>query len=257
METGALLLTRAWFPPRLRLPPHAHARASLAVVLRGGWTGELERRPTELRRRDSVVVTPSGARHSNAFGPQETEVLVVEVQDDSAHGVQEVRSLLSRPTTLQHRGLGGLAARLAAELRTPDDHSPLLSHGLALELLATAGRASLGERGVSRPAWLERARECLHQGLSRRWTLEALAGAAEVEPSRLVRGFRRHLRTTPADYLRQLRVQEARALLAGSERPVAEIALDLGFTDQSHLTRVFRRSFGETPAAFRTKAGRG
>jgi transcriptional regulator GlxA family with amidase domain len=74
-----------------------------------------------------------------------------------------------------------------------------------------------------------------------------------VEPTRLVRAFRRHLDTTPADYLRQLRVDEARRLLLDTERPVADIALETGFTDQSHLTRVFRRSLRETPAAFRRR----
>ena len=75
----------------------------------------------------------------------------------------------------------------------------------------------------------------------------------EVEPTRLLRGFRRFLETTPADYLRQLRVDQARRLLAETERPIADIALETGFTDQSHLTRVFRRLLGETPAASRRR----
>lgn len=253
METGGLLLTRAWFPPGLRLAPHAHSAASVAVVLRGGWEGQLERRPTDLRRSDSVVVTPAGASHWNAFGSEETEVLVVEVQAGRPPLGPELRSLLSEPATLQHRGLAGLAARLAAELRAPDAHSPLLSEGLALELLGSLGRAAANERGPSSPAWLDRARQCLHHGLSRGWTLEALSAEVEVEPGRLVRAFRRHLRTTPADYLRQLRVDTARRLLTDTERPIADIALEVGFTDQSHLTRVFRRTLGETPAAFRAR----
>ena len=43
------------------------------------------------------------------------------------------------------------------------------------------------------------------------------------------------------------------ARLLDTERPVADIALETGFTDQSHLTRVFRRSLRETPAAFRRR----
>ena len=114
-------------------------------------------------------------------------------------------------------------------------------------------RAASRERGSARPAWLDRAEDCLRAGLSRSWTLEALSREVEVEPTRLVRAFRRHLDTTPADYLRHLRVDEARQLLLDTERPVADIALETGFTDQSHLTRVFRRSLGETPAALRRR----
>lgn len=257
LEAGGLLMTRAWFAPGLRLQPHAHATASVAVVLRGGWEGQLDRHTSTLQRGDTVLVTPAGARHWNAFFPAETEVLVVELEPERSRLDRGYQALLSEPATLHQRGLGGLAARLAAELRAPDAHSPLLSEGLALELLATVGRAADTERGPSRPHWLDRAEECLRAGIRHGWTLGALSGAVEVDPSRLVRGFRRHLRTTPAEYLRRLRVDEARRLLSDTERPIAEIALDTGFTDQSHLTRVFRRALGETPAAFRRRFRQG
>jgi len=256
LETGGLLVTRAWFSPGLKLEAHAHASASVAVVLRGGWLGQLEQQDSDLRHAESVVVTPAGARHSNLFAPTETEVVVVEVPPGSAGLGAPYDAILSRPATLRQRGIGGVAARLAAELQAPDAHSPLLSQGLALELLATVGRLAAGERGPTRPPWLERARECLHGELSRSWTLSALALAAGVEPTRLVRAFRRHLRTTPGDYLRRVRVDHARRLLVESDRPIADIALESGFTDQSHLTRVFRRHLMETPAAFRLRTRR-
>jgi len=227
METSGLVLTRAWFAPGLRVPPHEHATASVAVVLRGGWDGALDRQPSTVRGGDTVLVTPSGARHWNAFVPAETEVIVVELEPERS--------------------------RMAAELSDPDAHSALLCEGLALELLATVARRVGKGRGTTRPGWLEQAEECLRAGLSRGWTLEALSRALELEPTRLVRGFRRHLQTTPADYLRQLRVDAARRLLSETERPIADIALETGFTDQSHLTRVFRRCLGETPAAFRRR----
>ena len=225
------------------------------VVLRGGWEGELDHHASTLQRGDTVLVTPAGARHWNAFFPAETEVVVVELEPQRNRLAPESHSLLAEPATLHQRGLGGLAARLAAELRAPDAHSLLLSEGLALELLASVARAAGRERGSARPAWLDRAEDCLRAGLSRRWTLETLSHEVEVEPTRLVRAFRRHLDTTPADYLRHLRVDEVRRLLLDTERPVADIALETGFTDQSHLTRVFRRSLGETPAAFRRRFG--
>ena len=253
LEAGGLVMTRAWFAPGLRLEPHEHATASVAVVLRGGWDGELDRHFSTLQRGDTVLITPAGARHWNAFFPAETEVVVVELEPERNRLAPEYRSLLSEPVTLHQRGLGGLASRLAAELRAPDAHSSLLSEGLALELLGTVARAADGERGSARPGWLDRAEECLRAGLCRGWTLETLSREVEVEPTRLVHAFRRHLDTTPADYLRHLRVDEARRLLLDTERPVADIALETGFTDQSHLTRVFRRSLGETPAAFRRR----
>jgi len=201
------------------------------------------------------MITPAGATHWNAFGPEETEVMVVEVVPGRSRMDERYEALLSEPVTVHRRGLAGVATRLAAELKTPDAHSSLLAEGLALELLASVGRVVSSERGEARPAWLERAIDCLHADLCRSWTLESLCHAAEVAPGRLVRAFRRYLRTTPADYLRQLRVDQARRLLFETVRPIADIAFETGFTDQSHLTRVFRRVLGETPAAFRSRFG--
>ena len=56
---------------------------------------------------------------------------------------------------------------------------------------------------------------------------------------------------TPYKFVVRQRVERARQLLAGSDLPISEIALQTGFCSQSHLSDVFRRHVGETPKAFR------
>src|SRR5262249_31403921 len=157
LEANGLLMTRAWFAPGLRLPPHDHDTASIAVVLRGGWEGELDHRATTLQRGDTAIVTPAGARHWNAFFPTETHGAGLGLAPERGGLPPESRSLPPAPATLHQRGLAGLACRLAAELRAPDVHSALLSEGLALELLGTVGRVAGRERQSARPGWLDRA----------------------------------------------------------------------------------------------------
>src|SRR5215813_3778062 len=120
IEAGGLVVTRAWFAPGLKLEPHAHVTPSIAVVLRGGWEGELDRRVSTLERGDTVLITPAGARHWNAFFPAETECLVVEVPPGPSRVSEIYGQLLAEPATIHQRGLAGLAARIAAELRAPD-----------------------------------------------------------------------------------------------------------------------------------------
>jgi AraC family transcriptional regulator len=55
----------------------------------------------------------------------------------------------------------------------------------------------------------------------------------------------------PHRYLLQVRVAHVKALLRDSDRDLALIAMDAGFFDQSHMTRVFRRLTGVTPGVFR------
>lgn len=67
------------------------------------------------------------------------------------------------------------------------------------------------------------------------------------------RRFRELFGTTPRTFLVKTRVQAACEALRHSDRPIAEIALDYGFCDQSAFTQHFRRHMGLTPAAYRRK----
>jgi AraC-like DNA-binding protein len=84
-------------------------------------------------------------------------------------------------------------------------------------------------------------------------SMPAMAKLAGLSPTHFNRRFRQLLRMAPAQYLRLARVQHARGLLTSTDKPLAEVAVLTGFTDQSHLTRVFRRTTGLTPAAHRRR----
>ena len=68
-----------------------------------------------------------------------------------------------------------------------------------------------------------------------------------VHPVHLCRTFSEHFDCTLGEYIRRLRVLRGRQLLAIDDGGLAEIALQSGFADQSHFTRVFKKHFGLTP----------
>lgn len=88
-----------------------------------------------------------------------------------------------------------------------------------------------------------------HQGV----TLEALAAQVGLSPYHLLRVFRRELGLSPHAYQIQLRVTRAKLLLARGEA-VAEVAVRVGFCDQSHLGFHFKRLVGVTPGQFSRSA---
>ena len=80
--------------------------------------------------------------------------------------------------------------------------------------------------------------------------LAAMEGLSEYA---LIRASRRRFHITPLQHLMSLRVECACGLLREGA-PVADIATETGFSDQAHLTRIFKQRIGTTPAAYQAMA---
>jgi len=96
--------------------------------------------------------------------------------------------------------------------------------------------------------------DVLHERLVDPPTLEDLARVVGARPFPLLRAFKEATGLPPHAYLNSLRVRRARHLLRSGVRP-ARVAAEVGFTDQAHLSRHFKRVVGVPPAAYQRAAG--
>lgn len=94
------------------------------------------------------------------------------------------------------------------------------------------------------------AKELLSSRMAEPPSLEQLAAAVNLSPFHFARVFRRATGLPPHAWLRQRRLEHARALLKDGCAPL-DVALQLGFADQSHLTRQFKQAYGVGPGAYR------
>jgi AraC-like DNA-binding protein len=117
-----------------------------------------------------------------------------------------------------------------------------------------AGHRVRRTRGNERA--VRRVRELLHASLADDLSSDDLARAAGISRFHLSRLFRDACGLPPHAYHMQLRLTEAKRLLAAGERP-PEVAASLGFVDQSHLSKRFKGAFGITPGAFARAAAIG
>lgn len=243
-------VTSMRFPAGLQLPPHSHPDTTIAVVLAGGWFDGSDP-PYRECFAPSVLVEPAGEIHANRFGPVETAVLSLSVQAErlgSAVGDVTRRFLHVRDPYIEV-----LARRAADELERPDDVTPLAVEAAALDLLARLARSAGLER---RPTWLGKAHAMLHDRYADSLSLDEIADAVGIEPERLARGFRRAYGEPLAAYVRRIRVNAAARLLATTDEPISQVASEVGFADQAHLTRWFGRYLETTPGRYRGSARR-
>jgi AraC-like DNA-binding protein len=95
----------------------------------------------------------------------------------------------------------------------------------------------------------EMIRECLTYDDGPGMDLDALADRCGLNRFQVLRTFRKYYGVPPHAYQIQVRVARAKTLLRAGQSP-AEVALQLGFADQSHMTRLFRRTWGVTPGRY-------
>ena len=155
--------------------------------------------------------------------------------------------VLARKLLGLHRALlGGAAALRRDELLAGTVHALVRRAATA----SGARAASDAPPGRAAPASAAgQARELISGCYLADLSLADLAAAAGVSRFSIHRAFQAAYGLAPSDYQRQLRLREARRLLARGE-PISDAAAQAGFADQSHLTRWFGRHYGITPAAY-------
>jgi AraC family transcriptional regulator len=244
---GSLELYRLFFPPAFRHGVIDPPRGYLAVVLEGAVRKSFRQTKSTLDC-GSFASIPAGASHSSVFAAAGCEILVIRPANDD--GARLFGPLLLELRRVDASVATHLGRRIAGELGATDSSSALALEGLALELIASVGRATTprAERGT---AWLQTVRELLDASVPGLPCLQELAAAVERHPAHLARVFRREYGVTVADYARLRRLEWAAAEIASTDTPLARIALDAGFADQSHFTRAFRRHHGVTPGHYR------
>jgi AraC family transcriptional regulator len=224
--------------------------AYLAVVLEGCLEKSFGFRSLPLA--NVALSMPVGASHSACFGVDGARVVIVKPKRDW----NAPAGCLERLVELRGGGYAWLGWRLAGELRASDDAAPLAAEAVALELLAAASRETAGERRRGhRPAWLRAAEELLRT--RERIGVGVVADAVGVHPAHLARVFRQRHGISVGDYARRVRLEWAAAQLARTDEPVAVVAAEAGFADQSHFTRRFKQFAGITPARYRDEVQRG
>lgn len=255
VDYGPFRFTTAAFPPGEVLERHTHDRVTFAVMLDGSF--DLLIRGRRLGCPPSTVLTePAGEAHANDMGTRGARVLVTQ-PDPAADFPVPCARLLDRVNHFESVAIRRLAERLARELATPDDVTPLETQALALEMLAVAARFERARSlHASPPTWLCRVEELIHDRFREPLTIEALAEAAGVHPAHLSRVFRARHGTSPGRYLRRLRLEWAAERLARGTDSVSQVAFQAGFADQAHFTHAFRRHWGAPPGRYRaSRAG--
>ena len=246
-ESGGFTLTYYEYVADADLQRHEHQQSYLSFPLRGSYDESYLRgeRPCGARR---MLFHPSGEVHTDRFGNAGAAILSIEISDAWLARLRECRVKTNESFEVGDPRAHRAAARLMSVTASNDPLAPLRIESETLDLLS---HLAVTPRERSAPRWMKEVLDALDVAHKRAPSLVELAGVAGVHPVHLARTFRQHHGSTIGEYVRNRRVGRAERMLREGSRSLAEVSVEAGFADQSHLTREFRRAYGLTPAEFR------
>jgi AraC-like DNA-binding protein len=115
---------------------------------------------------------------------------------------------------------------------------------------------TIGSTRAGLAAWqIVRVRGYIESNLHRTIHIRDLSAVARRSPAHFSRKFKLAVGEPPHAYVVRRRLQRAGHLMITSTASLSEIALNVGFSDQAHLCRLFRQAFGQSPANWRRERG--
>lgn len=224
------------------------------MIVTSGWTRSIVRDTEQLCTPWSVTYRPAWDHKTDTIGEAGADILRIEVAPDFADQVASSFFDGNRgPIHYSSGQLGDLPRLILREVASGDIAAPLMLDGLLRQLIANASKLSRGQPGNTPPEWLVRAVTLIESQYTADLSISRVAAAVGVHPSYLSRVFHRFRGCAPHEYLSILRIRAAVRALRETSDTLSDIALGLGYCDQAHFSREFKKWIGHPPGLFRDR----
>ncbi len=251
--------------PAWEMPEHCHTQHVIFVNHSAQIKTERmlgERIENEQQFNGTVVIIPAHVPHKSTWqGEGDCTLLLLEptyidqIAHEAVNGERvELIGQFAKPDPLIH----GIGLTLKSVLESQEQCSPLY-----IDSLTTALASHLIQHYCTRKYTLptnacglakhrqKQALDYIYASLDQAISLAALANLLGMSQYHFCKSFKQSMGMAPYQYVRRQRVERAKQLLEQKDLPIASIALQCGFSDQSHFTKQFRQLTGITPKAYR------
>lgn len=242
------LLSEVSYSSARTLEHHSHLSAHFNLLLKGSYSesiGNLNVTYDPL----SLVFNGPLTEHSEVLGSGGIRYFMIELGNLWADPIGSVRNARHHYFDFHGGEACWLALRLYKIFRVAAPDSSFILESLLFELCSCLRPTNVSQS--REPRWLRKVLREVRERFNQKLELRALAGQAGVSPSHLARTFHRQYGRTIGDYVAGLRVQYVGRRVVESNEGLKNIALDAGFADQSHMTRMFKETTGIAPAEYR------
>jgi AraC family transcriptional regulator len=245
--SGGVILSEVRHTLPKAVPPHRHEAAYFSLLLEGTY----EERGADFNlvyEPYTLVFHDAGTLHEDDIGPGGCRFFSVALLDEWSRVIGELGGARAHVFELDGGDPVWIVLRLYREYCARDAQAESAVEDLVYQLCAHVAR---GEDETVEPEWLAVIDATVHERFREPVNLTEIAARAGVHAAHLCRSFRRFRGHTISDAVLGMRMMHVCRRLIESKDPLSTIALEAGFTDQSHMSRVFKRVTGRSPGAHR------
>lgn len=251
---------------RHRFGRHMHEQFGIGVVVQGAQKSLSGVGMVEAMAGDTITVNPGEIHDGTPIGENGRcwqmlyvePALIASLMDDITEG-KTVQAEFCLPV-MRDKRISQAVQALFATMTSPQGTHALAEEQMLMLFASVMQPATLLSHNVQSvqsvqgvPSAIQHARNRIDDDPTALLSLQDLAQQSGLSRFQLLRAFAKATGMTPHAYILQRRLHHARRLIAAG-MPLVQVAMDSGFADQSHLTRLFVRNFGISPGVYSSRS---
>lgn len=250
---NGLILTKSDYEQQSSIPKHYHNNPYFCYVLDGCYTEHSSQKRITCSKGD-IIFHPKETEHYNQFKNSAASCFNIEFSGvwigKIADSKLEQKNILSQ----NHPEIQNIFRKIYREFIDADTLSDLMIEGLSLEMMVAFSRTK--RKYVLSSFYVKRILRYIEEIFPSNPTLAELANLFRISPEYLSRTFKKSTGITIGEYIRHQKIQRACKQMQEKNADIHSIALECGFTDQSHFTKVFKKVMHMTPGMYLTTNSR-
>lgn len=230
------------------LPNHLHNNAYITNVIRGSFSEKYDHKERQCCP-NTVIYHPPYEKHSDKFY-EDGFLFNIEIEKSYFEDLLNQYPTLDIPADCSYNKISALFNKIYYESINNDDFSEITISGLLEEIFSLINKNNNIPDISSYPYWLILVKEILHEERVSNISLEKISKEINIHPVHISRSFRKYFGITPGEYLRKLKAKNACIMIKEKKYPLSKVAVETGFYDQAHFTKIFKKIVGLTPLQY-------
>ena len=223
---------------------HYHENTHLSLVLKGGSRESRKNGDFQLTA-GKIILYNEGETHCNKYTALPSKHLILEFKKDFFNK-RNLESKHFTKTNVQNIDITLALLNIYNELLLNDSYSSNAIDFSLNQLLES------DDKSTYIPIWVKQMKEIIEDRWDEFISLNELAVIFNVHPVTISKYFKKYYKCTLGDYMRKIKIEKALFFLTDSNKPITEISDICGFSDQSHMIKIFKAYIGFLPNQFRS-----